>query len=67
VAFPRARSRKKIGASFGDFKTFSDEFSSKAMNLFGSGWTWLVADAGKLRVVQTKDADTPIVHGQTPS
>jgi Fe-Mn family superoxide dismutase len=63
---PSGKLKEKIDASFGDFKKFSEEFSSKALNLFGSGWAWLVEEGGKLKVVQTKDADTPLVHGQTP-
>ena len=36
------------------------------MNHFGSGWAWLVRDGTEVRVVTTSNADTPIVHGQTP-
>src|SRR5207237_176675 len=30
---------------------------------FGSGWAWLVDKDGKLQVVATANADTPLAHG----
>jgi superoxide dismutase, Fe-Mn family len=36
-----------------------------AMTQFGSGWAWLVADRGQLRIVKTPNADTPLTTGQT--
>ena len=36
------------------------------MTQFGSGWAWLVADKGALRVVKTGNADTPLTMGLTP-
>jgi superoxide dismutase, Fe-Mn family len=37
-----------------------------ATGLFGSGWAWLVEDAGMVKVVATANADTPILRGQRP-
>jgi superoxide dismutase, Fe-Mn family len=33
---------------------------------FGSGWGWLVVKNGKLEVMKTSNADTPIAHGLKP-
>jgi Fe-Mn family superoxide dismutase len=33
---------------------------------FGSGWAWLVSDGGKLKVVKTPNAETPLTTGATP-
>lgn len=55
-----------IDRDFGSFEKFKERFTRAAGSLFGSGWTWLVVDHGKLRVTQTADADTPMKHGQTP-
>jgi Fe-Mn family superoxide dismutase len=33
---------------------------------FGSGWAWLVADRGTLKVVKTANAETPHAAGQVP-
>jgi Fe-Mn family superoxide dismutase len=34
--------------------------------LFGSGWVWLIAEHGSLKVTTTSDAETPLVSGQLP-
>jgi Fe-Mn family superoxide dismutase len=33
---------------------------------FSNGWVWLVLDKGKLKIVDTHDADTPVAHGKKP-
>ena len=35
------------------------------MTQFGSGWAWLALDGGKMKIVKTANADTPLAHGQT--
>jgi Fe-Mn family superoxide dismutase len=55
-----------IDASFGGYENFKKEFSNAAMTQFGSGWAWLVADKGALRVAKTGNADTPLTMGLTP-
>ena len=57
---------KAIDAAFGSYENFKKEFSNAAMTQFGSGWAWLVADKGALRVVKTGNADTPLTMGLTP-
>ena len=36
------------------------------MTQFGSGWGWLVAQGGQLKVVKTANAEVPFIKGQTP-
>ncbi len=55
-----------IKRDFGDFDTFKSEFSNKAALLFGSGWTWLTMDQGKLAIMTTPNQDSPISAGKTP-
>jgi Fe-Mn family superoxide dismutase len=55
-----------IDRDFGGLQNFKDEFRRTALNLFGSGWVWLVADEGRLRIVDTRNAGTPIVDGLEP-
>lgn len=51
---------------FGSFQAFKDALKTAAVGVFGSGWAWLVEDAGALKIVRTSNADTPIAHGQKP-
>ena len=55
-----------IDAAFGDLNGFQKGFKSAAVSQFGSGWVWLVADSGGLRIVTTGNADTPILRGVQP-
>ena len=56
----------KIVADFGSYEKFREEFTAAATTQFGSGWAWLVLEAGKLKIVKTGNAETPITKGQTP-
>ena len=56
-----------IDAAFGDFNAFSKAFKDAALAHFGSGWVWLVReDASTLKIVDTHDAETPMVQGLQP-
>lgn len=57
-----------INAKWGSFAAFKDAFNDKAVNNFGSSWTWLVKKAdGSLDIVNTSNAGTPITEeGVTP-
>ncbi len=55
---------EKIRADFGGFGEFAEAFKAAAVNHFASGWVWLILDDGRLRVVATANADTPIAHGK---
>lgn len=50
-----------INAKWGSFADFKAAFNDKAVNNFGSSWTWLVKAAdGSLDIVNTSNAGTPI-------
>jgi superoxide dismutase, Fe-Mn family len=53
-----------INRDFGSFDKFKEEFVNAAVGRFGSGWAWLVGDAGKLKIVSTANADLPMKHNQ---
>jgi Fe-Mn family superoxide dismutase len=55
-----------IDADLGGYGSFAAQLSSAATGQFGSGWAWLVMDDGKLRILNTSNADTPMVHHQIP-
>ena len=55
----------KIDEDFGSFDAFAEQFKASATGRFGSGWTFLVLDGGKLKIVNTLNAGTPMTDGQT--
>jgi Fe-Mn family superoxide dismutase len=57
---------KAIDASFGSFGAFKEKFSEASTKVFGSGWTWLVVDGGKLKIVTTPNQDTTLSTGEIP-
>jgi len=63
---PTGAVAKGIDAAFGGYDNFKKEFANAAMTQFGSGWAWLVADKGLLRILKTGNADTPLTMGVTP-
>jgi Fe-Mn family superoxide dismutase len=57
---------EQLKSAFGGFDKFRKAFADAAVAQFGSGWAWLVADDGELKVVKTSNAENPMVAGQTP-
>jgi Fe-Mn family superoxide dismutase len=52
-----------IRGQYGSMEGLHLQFLECANNLFGSGWTWLVAnDLGELAVLNTANGDNPIRH-----
>jgi len=63
---PQGALAASIRTGFGDEAGFVSAFKAAATGHFGSGWAWLAIDGTSLKIVTTSNADTPIVHGQTP-
>jgi superoxide dismutase, Fe-Mn family len=63
---PPAALAQKIVASFGSVDACKKELASAAVSQFGSGWSWLVLDGDKLKVVKTANADVPLTKGMKP-
>jgi Fe-Mn family superoxide dismutase len=55
-----------IDRDFGSYDAFAEKFVAAAVGQFGSGWAWLAEKDGKLQIVTTANADTPIVRGFKP-
>lgn len=51
---------QKLEATYGSYQAFVDEFSAKALSVFGSGWAWLQPD---LSIVTTPNQDSPLMSG----
>ena len=57
----------KIAENFESLENFKEKFTTAATSLFGSGWAWLVETTdGKLEILQTNNANTPITEGKNP-
>jgi len=56
----------KLKADLGGYDKFVEEFKKAGLGQFGSGWVWLVVKDGRLGVMKTSNADTPIAHGLKP-
>jgi len=54
-----------IDKGFGSYEKFVEEFKNACVTQFGSGWGWLVAEGGAVKVSKTPNADLPMAHGQT--
>ena len=64
---PDGKLAEMIARDFGSFEQFVSQFNEKAVANFGSGWTWLVQQPdGKLAIVNTDDAETPLTTDATP-
>ncbi len=52
---------------FGSVEAFKKQFTEAAVNLFGSGWVWLVRTSdGSLAIVSKQGAGNPLVSGHKP-
>jgi superoxide dismutase, Fe-Mn family len=63
---PPAELKRLMIESFGSFERCKEELANNAAGQFGGGWAWLIEDQGKLKVVKTSNAHTPIEQGQNP-
>jgi Fe-Mn family superoxide dismutase len=53
--------------TFGSFDAFKEKFAAAATTRFGSGWAWLVKDAGgKFDILSTANQDSPLMDGKKP-
>ncbi|ADH85948.1 superoxide dismutase [Desulfurivibrio alkaliphilus] len=65
---PTGRIAAMIDADFGGLAGFAEAFKTAGATQFGSGWAWLVLDeaSGRLKVVKTPNAETPLTMGMKP-
>lgn len=58
---PSGELLNKLVTQYGDFQGFVDEFTTKSLAVFGSGWCWLMPD---MSITTSPNQDSPIMSGQ---
>jgi len=62
---PPGRELGQVLEGFGGLESFQRQFAKAALDVFGSGWAWLIRDgAGAVKIVTTSNANTPLRDGQ---
>lgn len=59
---PTGELANQIIAKYGTFQTFVDEFTTKSLSVFGSGWAWLQPN---LDIITTPNQDNPLMQGKS--
>ena len=59
---PAGALKAAIDRDLGGMEAFAQAFTKAATEHFASGWAWLVAEGGALKVMTTHDADDALVH-----
>ena len=54
-----------INSSFGSYDTCKEQLAKAGATRFGSGWSWLLSDRGKLSVESSANQDSPLMEGKT--
>ena len=57
---PIGRLAGAIDRRFGSYNAFREEFRKAALGVFGSGYAWLVAERGRLRILTLPNQDSPV-------
>jgi Fe-Mn family superoxide dismutase len=55
-----------LNRDLGGAAGFKDQFVKGGVGRFGSGYVWLVLDAGKAKIIDTPNAETPLTTAQVP-
>jgi Fe-Mn family superoxide dismutase len=63
---PTGKIAAQIDKELGGYEKFVADFKNAGVTQFGSGWAWLCLKGGKLAIVQSANAETPIASGDTP-
>jgi Fe-Mn family superoxide dismutase len=58
---PSGKLGDELNQKYGDYQSFIDQFSEKALSVFGSGWAWLMPD---LSIETSPNQDSPIMSGK---
>ena len=56
----------EINSTFGGWDALKQKLIDTGKGRFGSGWSWLVDEGGKLVVTDSPNQDSPLMNGQFP-
>lgn len=57
---PKGELADKITEKYGSYQAFVDEFTTKSLGVFGSGWAWLQPN---MDIITTPNQDNPLMQG----
>ncbi|HEV2431399.1 MAG TPA: superoxide dismutase [Burkholderiales bacterium] len=60
---PSGALNARLERDFGNYDRFVAAFAAAAVGQFGSGWAWVVDKDGRLQVLATPNAETPMAQG----
>lgn len=64
---PKGKLIEMLNNKFGSLDDFRQQFSDKAMSLFGSGWTFLIlTNTGQVRLKRHSFQNSPLLQGSVP-
>lgn len=58
---PTGPVKDELVSKYGSYQSFVDEFTTKSLAVFGSGWCWLMPD---MDIITTPNQDSPLMNGQ---
>jgi superoxide dismutase, Fe-Mn family len=62
---PDSLLKQALEKQFGSLESFKKEFTTAGIELFGSGWVWLIKNSdNSLSIVTTQNARTPLQEGK---
>ena len=63
---PSSALASAIDSAFGSMDEMLTKLKAEAVDHFASGWAWLVAEGGALKIISTHDADTALLGSANP-
>ncbi|MDD3371054.1 MAG: superoxide dismutase [Alphaproteobacteria bacterium] len=63
---PSGKMAELIDRDLGGYDKFKADFLNAGLTQFGSGWAWLVSQNGKLAILKTPNAETPLTGPAKP-